>query len=114
MAKVCVMAAASARTRRVRARVGSGVRWDRVGRIALLVTLGVILLLYISPAKHWIEQSRTAKVQQAELNELTDENRELRERARQLRDPAALEEQARRLGMVRQGERSFVIENPPK
>jgi cell division protein FtsB len=28
-----------------------------------------------------------------------------------LRDPAALEAQARRLGMVREGERSYVIEN---
>ncbi|MEJ7715122.1 MAG: septum formation initiator family protein [Thermoleophilaceae bacterium] len=42
------------------------------------------------------------------------ENRRLRERAERLRDPAALELEARRLGMVRQGERSFVIENPPK
>lgn len=107
-------AASTTRTRRTRVRAGSGVRWDRVGRIALLVTLGVILLLYISPAKHWIEQSSTAKAQDAELRELTEENRALRERAKQLRDPAALEEQARRLGMVRAGERSFVIENPPE
>ncbi|CAN5473004.1 hypothetical protein BH20ACT19_BH20ACT19_12340 [soil metagenome] len=112
--KVCLMARAPTRTRRVRTRSGSGVRWDRVGRLALLVTLGVILLLYISPAKHWIEQSRTAKAQDAELRDLTDENRRLRARAKQLRDPTALEEQARRLGMVRQGERSFVIENPPQ
>jgi len=82
--------------------------------VALLVTLGAILLLYISPAKHWIEQSGTAKVQKSELRELTEENRRLRERAEQLRDPAALELEARRLGMVRQGERSFVIENPPR
>lgn len=108
------MARAPTRTRRVRPGAGSRVRWDRVGRLALLLTLGVILLLYISPAKHWIEQSSTAKAQDAELRELTEENRELRARAEQLRDPAALEEQARRLGMVRQGERSFVIENPPK
>ena len=109
------MAAATApRTRRVNAWRTAGVRWDRLGRIALLVTLGVILLLYISPAKHWLEQSSTAKAQNAELRELTAKNQELRERARQLRDPAALELEARRLGMVRQGERSFVIENPPR
>jgi len=109
------MAAATApRTRRVNTRRTGGVRWDRLGRIALLVTLGVILLLYISPAKHWLEQSSTAKAQNAELRELTAKNQELRERARQLRDPAALELEARRLGMVRQGERSFVIENPPR
>ena len=52
-------------------------RWDRVGRIALLGTLGVILLLYVSPAKHWIEQSSTARAQKEELSELMDENSRL-------------------------------------
>jgi cell division protein FtsB len=91
----------------------SGIRWDRVGRFALLTTLVVILLLYLSPAKHWIQQSRTAGEQQAELSDLADENKELKRRVRALRDPGALEREARRLGMVRQGERAYVIENLP-
>jgi cell division protein FtsB len=91
----------------------SGIRWDRVGRFALLTTLVVILLLYISPAKHWIQQSRTAGAQNAELRDLADENKELKRRVRALRDPGALEREARRLGMVRQGERAYVIENLP-
>jgi cell division protein FtsB len=90
-----------------------GIRWDRVGRCALLTTLVAILLLYISPAKHWIQQSRTAGAQQEELRELTDENRQLKRRVRALRNPGALEREARRLGMVRQGERAYVIENLP-
>ncbi len=89
-------------------------RWDRLGRLALLGTLGVILLLYVSPAKHWLEQSSTARAQKAELEQLTVENTRLQRRARELRDPAALEREARRLGMVRQGERPYVIENPPE
>lgn len=91
----------------------SGIRWDRVGRFALLTTLVAILLLYISPAKHWIQQSRTASAQKDELRELTDENRELKRKVRALRDPGALEREERRLGMVRQGERAYVIENLP-
>jgi cell division protein FtsB len=91
----------------------SGIRWDRVGRFALLTTLVVILLLYLSPAKHWIQQSRTAGAQQDELGELADENKELKLKVRALRDPGALEREARRLGMVRQGERAYVIENLP-
>ena len=91
----------------------SGIRWDRVGRIALLTTLVVILLLYLSPAKHWIQQSRTAGAQQDELGELAEENKELKRRVRALRDPGTLEREARRLGMVRQGERAYVIENLP-
>jgi cell division protein FtsB len=91
----------------------SSIRWDRVGRVGLLTTLGVIMLLYVSPALHWLEQSRTAGEQRAELSELSAKNRELKRRLRELRSPGALERAARRLGMVRQGERSYVIENLP-
>ncbi len=90
-----------------------GIRWDRVGRYALLGTLLVILALYVAPLTHWIEQSRTAAQQRQELRELTRENHGLKRRVRALRDPHALEREARRLGMVRQGERPFVIENLP-
>ena len=54
---------AAARKRRAQAGARGTIRWDRVGRLALLATLGVILLLYISPAKHWLEQSRTSTAQ---------------------------------------------------
>jgi cell division protein FtsB len=74
----------------------------------------VILLLYLSPAKHWIEQSGTAGAQREELRQLTDEHRRLERRVSELRGPAALEREARRLGMVRRGERAFVIENLPE
>ena len=117
--------AATARARRVsragpRARSGrrpvrrSGIRWDRVGRAALLGTLGIVLLLYVSPLHRWLTQRHTAAVQQSELGDLQQQNRALRSRIRTLRRPAALELEARKLGMVRRGERAFVIENPPK
>ena len=92
----------------------SGIRWDRVGRVALITTLGVIMLLYVSPALHWLEQTRTAGEQRSELSELTAKNRELKRRLRELRSPGALEREARRLGMVREGERSYVIEALPR
>jgi cell division protein FtsB len=92
----------------------TSIRWDRVGRVGLLCVLGVILLLYVSPAKHWIEQSGTLSHQRAELSELNRDNARLKRRVRELRDPGALEREARRLGMVKRGERSFVIQNPPK
>ena len=92
----------------------TSIRWDRLGRLALLGTLFVILMLYISPAKHWWQQSRTAGAQKQELEDLTRENRTLKNRVRALRDPGALEREARRLGMVRQGERAYVIEGLPR
>ena len=105
---------AAARKRRARANTRGAIRWDRLGRVALLGTLGVILLLYISPAKHWLEQSRTARAQKQELQTLNAENDTLKRRLRGLRNPATLESEARRLGMVKEGERSYVIKNPPR
>jgi cell division protein FtsB len=94
-----------------RSRRRSAIRWDRIGRHALLGVLGVILLLYISPTKRWIDQSATAGHQQAELDDLEAEHEHLRARLRELKAPGALERHARRLGMVKVGERAFVIEN---
>jgi cell division protein FtsB len=95
------------------ARRRSGIRWDRLGRVALLITLVVIVLSYLAPARHWLQQSGTAGRQKQELTQLTGEKKRLRSRLRALRDPGALEREARRLGMVRVGERSYVIENLP-
>jgi cell division protein FtsB len=89
----------------------SSIRWDRVGRVALLSVLGVILLLYISPAKRWLEQSATAGHQKDEVVELTEEHEQLRKRLRELQRPGSIEREARRLGMVKLGERAFAIEN---
>ena len=86
-----------------------GIRWDRVGRVALIAMLGVIVLLYISPVKHWIEQSGTAEHQEQRLNELQEENRRLEGRLNYLRRPESIDREARRLGMVKRGERAFVV-----
>jgi cell division protein FtsB len=112
-------AAVTARTRRSPQRgVAPGrragrVRWDRVSRIALLAMLAVILLLYVSPAKHWLEQSSTRAAQHAELSRLKSEHAGLERKVRAFRDPGSLEREARRLGMIERGERGYVIENPP-
>jgi cell division protein FtsB len=63
---------------------------------------------------HWLAQSRTGGEQREELRDLTRENRSLKQRVRQLRDPRALEREARKLGLVRQGERAYVIEGLPR
>ncbi|MDQ3719967.1 MAG: septum formation initiator family protein [Actinomycetota bacterium] len=90
------------------------IRWDRVGRVALLAVLAIILALYISPAKHWIQQSSTAGAQREELGRLKAEQDRLNDQVRDLRRPAALEREARKLGMVKGGERSYVIEGLPR
>jgi cell division protein FtsB len=91
----------------------SGIRWDRVARAALLGTLGVVLLLYISPLHRWLTQHQLANQREQELQTLQQQNKRLRTNISQLRSPSGLEMEARKMGMVRRGEREYVIENPP-
>lgn len=91
----------------------TSIRWDRVGRAALLLVLVVIVLLYISPLRHWLAQSETADHQRSELRQLGQEREELEARIAALRGQDAIELEARRLGMVRAGERAIVVEGLP-
>jgi cell division protein FtsB len=86
------------------------IRWDRVGRIALLALLAVVLLLYIAPLRNWLAQSVAANRQQNELRALEREDDRLSTDARELRRDAAIEREARRLGMIKRGERAYVIQ----
>lgn len=106
-----------ARAPRRRASAGrkrDGIRWDRLSRVALLALLGGILLMYVSPAKHWWESSQTAAAQTEELQHLEAENKRLKQRAALLSNPDTLELEARKLGMTRSDERAYVIRNSPQ
>ena len=76
--------------------------------------LVLILLMYVSPLTKWVTQKNTANEDRAQLQQLQATNDELKSKLRQLGSPQALELKARSLGMVKQGERSFVIENLPR
>ena len=87
------------------------IRWDRLGRYALLAVLVAVLLAYIAPISHWLRQSATAKHEEAQLRQLQEENVDLKERIADLKRPLALEREARKLGMIKEGERAYVISN---
>src|SRR4051794_28678588 len=97
-----------------RAAARPNIRWDRLGRVFLLAVLVLILMMYVSPLTRWVTQKNTAKEDTSELRALQVTNDDLRARLKQLQSPQALELKARSLGMVKQGERSFVIENLPR
>ena len=97
-----------------RAAARPNIRWDRLGRVFLLGVLFVILLMYVSPLTRWVTQKNTAKEDTAALKQLESTNADLKAKLRDLKSPQALELRARRLGMVKQGERAFVIENLPR
>jgi cell division protein FtsB len=105
-------AARSTAARRAPAR-GAGIRWDRLGRVALLLVLLGVLALYVNPALTYWSTWREAGERRDQVSALREENRELRARRDELRDPRALEREARGLGMVRPGERPFVVEGLP-
>jgi cell division protein FtsB len=122
--------AAPARARRVSgggrsapARVGGlgagaisvrGIRWDRVARLSLLVALGLVLLLYISPATKYFEAWQLSRETHTELRDLRADNARLRARARELKSSSRVELEARRLGMARPGERVYVVRGLPR
>src|SRR3954454_18406817 len=90
------------------------IRWDRVGRVALLCVLVGLAFLYIKPASSYFAARGQAKARNAEVRALERERDELLARRRALKRPAVLEREARRLGYVRPGERSYVVRDLPK
>jgi cell division protein FtsB len=112
--------ASSAAARRPSARVTTSlgvaamrVRWDRVGRTALLVLLLLVALAYVGPARSLLSTWRASHAQEAHLRALQREHAALTARAKALRDPRTLQAEARALGMVRPGERSYVVRGLP-
>ena len=85
------------------------IRWDRLGRWALLGVFALVLYLYIGPAVSWVKTYREAGRQREQVTELRAENQRLKEREAELSAPGALEREARRLGMVKAGERAYIV-----
>jgi cell division protein FtsB len=97
-----------------RAAARPNIRWDRLGRVFLLAVLFVILLMYVSPLTRWVTQKNTANEDTSQLHQLESANTDLKAKLKALKSPQALDLRARKLGMVKQGERAFVIENLPR
>jgi cell division protein FtsB len=89
------------------------IRWDRIGRWALLGVLAVIVYLYVGPTSSLVSTWGEAARQRSAVADLKAENAALRERRARLLRPAALESEARRLGMVKDGERAYVVRGLP-
>lgn len=89
------------------------IRWDRVGRVALLFVLVGILALYVGPARSYFTTKTEAAEKRSEVLRLEREHDRLLERRKALRDPATLEREARALGYVKPGEKAYAIEDLP-
>jgi len=91
----------------------SGIRWDRIGRLVVLGVCVLVVLLYVRPlAAIWSARGEAA-TRQADVTKLQREHNLLSKRVNALKNPAALEREARRLGMVKPGEKAYVIKGLP-
>jgi hypothetical protein len=91
------------------AAASSRIRWDRVGRWALICVFVFVLYLYIGPARTWVSTYAEAKRKRDDVADLRAQNERLRERKAQLSRKGAVELEARTLGMVKAGEKLYVV-----
>jgi cell division protein FtsB len=85
------------------------IRWDRVGRWALICVFLFVVYLYIGPARSWVTTYAEAKRQRADVSALKERNAKLKAAKRKLERAGAVEVQARELGMVKAGEKLYVV-----
>jgi cell division protein FtsB len=90
------------------------VRWDRVGRVALLVTLAIVVCLYIQPALSILKTWRAERQQAGVVHQLIRSNASLERQLKSLKSPATIVADARTLGMVRSGEKPYVVLTLPR
>jgi cell division protein FtsB len=87
----------------------SRIRWDRVGRIALVLVLFGVLVSYLNPMVNLLEAWQGSKSSEQQLAQLKQEKVALTKQLRDASSPASLEREARRLGMVQPGEHAYVV-----
>lgn len=85
------------------------VRWDRIGRLALLFVAILVLYLYVNPLRTYLSTWQEAGTKRDEVSQLQREHEQLLARKRTLRSTGSLEVEARRLGMVKADERAYVV-----
>ena len=92
---------------------GPGVRWDRVGRVAMLFVLAALVYLYLSAGIHTLATWRQARTDSAAVAALEREHKLLMRQHEALGNRSTLEAEARRLGMVNKGEQQYIITGLP-
>jgi cell division protein FtsB len=104
---------ARSRPRTAAATRGLRIRWERVGRVLLVVVLAVVAGLYVQQGLAYLSARSQADAQNAVAAHLARQNARLAREARSLNNPATIEKDARALGMVKPGERPYVLTHLP-
>ena len=88
-------------------------RWDRVGRLAMLCVLVTLLYLYLSAGVHMFSTWRQSSHDNAAVVALEREHVSLARQHEALTKQATLEGEARQLGMMKKGEQPYVVGGLP-
>jgi cell division protein FtsB len=89
------------------------VRWDRVGRTGLLIVLVAVAGLYLQQGIDYLSTRSAANGARATAVQLARQNAVLQRQANALKNPVTIKRDARALGMVKSGERSYVVVGLP-
>jgi hypothetical protein len=89
------------------------VRWDRVGRLALLAVIVALLVGYGSAGISLLTTWQEAGREHAAVRGLRSEYGRLSSERATLESPLWVETQARRLGMLYPGERQYIVRGLP-
>jgi hypothetical protein len=89
------------------------VRWDRVGRLAMLVVLAVLLYLYLSAGIRMLSTWHQSRHDSATVATMEREHKALVRQRESLGRQGTIEAQARDLGMKKSNERQYVIPHLP-
>jgi len=103
------MSSASVSARSRSARPVARVRWDRLGRLAMLGVLVVLAYLYLSAGVHLLSTYRQAHGASAKVAAMEREHAALQRQHEALGSPGAVEAQARKLGMMKHDERPYIV-----
>jgi len=89
------------------------VRWEQLGRLAMLAVMVALAYLYLSAGVRMFSTWRQARHDQATVRMMQDEHRRLVSQHELLSNPETVEGEARRLGLARSGERQYVLNGLP-
>jgi hypothetical protein len=89
------------------------IRWDRLGRVAMLCVLVAIAYLYLNGALSLLSAWQESKRDSAQVVMLERQGRVLMRQHAALVAAGAVQTQARKLGMIRSGELPFVVSGLP-
>lgn len=89
------------------------VRWDRLGRLAMLFVLAALLYLYLSAGIHMLSTWRQSRHDSATVATMEREHKTLVRQRESLSRQGTTEMQARVLGMKKANERQYVMGGLP-